>query len=96
MTFASFGTVIAKVNLSHINQAFRDPDQEFEVVYYNSSNQKFIGYKYLAIKIVMTADSTAYSGGMWCSWLGTLIPNTNTYTSNVPSFVLILRTFPTK
>ena len=59
MTFASFGTVIAKVNLSHINQAFRDPDQEFEVVYYNSSNQKFIGYKYLAIKIVMTADSTA-------------------------------------
>ena len=59
--FSSLGAVISKVDSTDLNQAFRDPRQEYEVVYYNSDNQKFVGYKYLAIKIVMTSDSTAIS-----------------------------------
>jgi len=58
--FDSVGTIYAKVNASDINQAFQDryaPDN-FEVSYYNSSNEKFLGYQQLAIKIVMTSDST--------------------------------------
>jgi hypothetical protein len=58
--FDSVGTIYAKVNASDINQAFQDryaPDN-FEVSYYNSSNEKFLGYQQLAIKIVMTSSST--------------------------------------
>ena len=58
-SFSTFGSTISKVDSTHINQAFRDPDQGFEVVYFNSANQKFIGYKYLALKIVMKSESTA-------------------------------------
>ena len=59
--FETLGSVISKVDATHNSQVFRDPEQEFEAVYYNSDNQKFIGYKYLAIKIVMTADSTSFN-----------------------------------
>ena len=43
------------------NRAFRDPGAptEFQVTYYNADNEKFVGYNRLAIKIVMSAESTA-------------------------------------
>ena len=62
-TFTSIGSKHSKVDTTHLNQVFRDPGAatNFEATYYNSSNVKFVGYKYLAIKIVMLADSTALS-----------------------------------
>ena len=43
------------------NRAFRDPGAptDFQVTYYNGDNEKFVGYNRLAIKIVMSAESTA-------------------------------------
>ena len=43
------------------NRAFRDPGAptDFQVTYYNADNEKFVGYNRLAIKIVMSAESTA-------------------------------------
>lgn len=58
--FDSVGTVYAKVNASDVNQAFQDKyaPEAYQVSYYNSTNEKFVGYQQLAIKIVMTSDST--------------------------------------
>ena len=54
------GTPIQKVDEEYKNQVFRDPKAPtaFEATYYNQDNMKYIGYKYLAIKIVMNATST--------------------------------------
>ena len=53
------GRLISKVDSSDKNQVFRDPqnDTQFIATYYNTNNEKFEGYKYLAIKIVLTSDS---------------------------------------
>ncbi|NCV18668.1 MAG: hypothetical protein EBW42_07850 [Rhodobacterales bacterium] len=53
------GRLISKVDASDKNQVFRDPqnDTQFIATYYNTNNEKFEGYKYLAIKIVLTSDS---------------------------------------
>ena len=58
--FSIVGASYAKVNDSDINQAFQDPQapDTFEVSYYNASKEKFVGYQQLAIKIVMTSDTT--------------------------------------
>ena len=58
--FDSNGTIYAKVDASDINQAFQDPKapDAYQVSYYNSTGAKFVGYQQLAIKIVMTSDST--------------------------------------
>jgi len=55
------GTAIQKVTEEYKNQVFRDPKapSAFEATYYNQNDMKYIGYKYLAIKIVLTATSTA-------------------------------------
>ena len=55
------GTAIQKVTEEYKNQVFRDPKAPtaFEATYYNQDDMKYIGYKYLAIKIVLTATSTA-------------------------------------
>ena len=55
------GRQISKVDSSDKNQVFRDPqnDTQFIATYYNTNNEKFEGYKYLAIKIVLTSDSKA-------------------------------------
>ena len=52
-----------KVNSDNLNTAFRDPGAPvaFQATYYNNDGEKFVGYNRLAIKIVMTADSTAHS-----------------------------------
>ena len=52
---------VSKVNTDQINRAFRDPNAPtaFQATYYNTNNEKFVGYKRLAIKIVMTSESTA-------------------------------------
>ena len=52
-----------KVNSEYVNQGFRDPQAstDYTVTYYNSNGEKFEGYKYLAIKIVMRSDSTSKS-----------------------------------
>jgi len=63
------GRQISKVDAEYKNQVFRDPqsddDNAFTVpyvaTYYNSNNEKMIGYKYLSIKIIMTSDSTSKS-----------------------------------
>ena len=57
----SSSIAVSKVNSDQINRAFRDPQAPtaFQVTYYNTNNEKFVGYKRLAIKIVMTSESTA-------------------------------------
>lgn len=53
------GRSISKVDSSDKNQVFRDPqnDTQFIATYYNTNNEKFEGFKYVAIKIVLTSDS---------------------------------------
>jgi len=48
-----------KVDASHKNQVFRDPKAPVahQATYYNADGEKFVGYKQLAIKIVMLSDS---------------------------------------
>ena len=60
------GRTIFRVNDADKNTIFRDPQSNvdslstpFIATYYNTNNEKFVGYKYLAIKIVMTATSTS-------------------------------------
>ena len=57
----SSSIAVSKVNTDQINRAFRDPQAPtaFQATYYNTNNEKFVGYKRLAIKIVMTSESTA-------------------------------------
>ena len=57
----SSSIAVSKVNSDQINRAFRDPQAPtaFQATYYNTNNEKFVGYKRLAIKIVMTSESTA-------------------------------------
>jgi len=52
-----------KVDTSHKNQVFRDPKAPvaYQATYYNADGEKFVGYKQLAIKIVMLSDSTNVS-----------------------------------
>ena len=61
--FATSDTLtVGKVNTDQINRAFRDPQSPtsaFQATYFNTNNEKFVGYKRLAIKIVMTSESTA-------------------------------------
>ena len=54
------GLTHSKVDSAFVNQAFRDPNAPtpFQVTYYNNSGEKFIGYKKLQIKIVLTTAST--------------------------------------
>ena len=60
MPFTLVGASYGKVDAEDINTAFQDPNApvEFQVTYYNSDNEKFVGYKQMAIKIVMTSGST--------------------------------------
>ena len=59
------GREIFRVNDSAKNQIFRDPESDvinnvsYLATYYNSNNEKFVGYKYLAIKIVLLSNSTS-------------------------------------
>ena len=61
------GRQIFKIDSTAKNTIFRDPQSNAEDdtlpafigTYYNSNNEKMRGYKYLAIKIVMTATSTS-------------------------------------
>ena len=57
----SSSIAVSKVNTDQINRAFRDPQAPtaFQATYYNTNNEKFVGYKRLALKIVMTSESTA-------------------------------------
>lgn len=49
-----------KVDAEYTRQAFRDPNAEtpFMATYYNGDGEKFVGFKTLQIKIVMTSTST--------------------------------------
>jgi len=62
------GREIFKVDSAAKNTIFRDPQSnaedsvnipQFISTYYNKNNEKMRGYKYLAIKIVMTGTSTS-------------------------------------
>ena len=62
------GRQIFKVDAADKNTIFRDPQSnaedtvnipQFISTYYNKNNEKLRGYKYLAIKIVMTGTSTS-------------------------------------
>ena len=63
----SDGRQIFKVDAADKNTIFRDPQSGIESddvpafisTYYNANNEKLRGYKYLAIKIVMTGTSTS-------------------------------------
>ena len=59
MAFNQTGAVHSKVDTKELNQAFRDPQapNAGEVTYYNTSGERFRGYKRMAIKIVMLSDS---------------------------------------
>ena len=59
MAFNQTGAVHSKVDAKELNQAFRDPQaaNAGEVTYYNTSGERFRGYKRMAIKIVMLSDS---------------------------------------
>lgn len=48
-----------KVDASHTRQVFRDPKAPvaYQATYYNADGEKFVGYKQLAIKIVLLSDS---------------------------------------
>ena len=54
------GLTHSKVDSAFVNQAFRDPNAPtpFQVTYYNSDGEKFVGYKKLQLKIVMTSATT--------------------------------------
>ena len=63
-TFSTDGSIVKRVDDTHVSQVFRDPNigassDRFIATYYDSDNAKYTGYKILAIKIVMKADSTA-------------------------------------
>ena len=51
---------VSRVNDDQIYRAFRDPQAPvaFTASYYNEDQERFVGYKRLAIKIVMTSEST--------------------------------------
>ena len=59
------GREIFRVNDTDKNQIFRDPESDvinnvsYLATYYNTNNEKFVGFKYLAIKIVMLSNSTS-------------------------------------
>ena len=59
------GREIFRVTDEAKNQIFRDPESDVIngvsnlATYYNTNNEKFVGYKYLAIKIVMLSNSTS-------------------------------------
>jgi len=67
------GREIFRVDDSDKNQIFRDPESDvikvgandvqnpvqYLATYYNTNNEKFVGYKYLAIKIVMLSNTTS-------------------------------------
>ena len=61
------GRQIFKVDAADKNTIFRDPQSgvesddvpAFVSTYYNANNEKLRGYKYLAIKIIMTGTSTS-------------------------------------
>ena len=59
------GREVFRVTDESKNQIFRDPESDVIAntsnlaTYYNTNNEKFIGYKYLAIKIVMLSNSTS-------------------------------------
>ena len=62
------GRQIFKVDAADKNTIFRDPQSnaedtvnipQFIATYYNKNNEKLRGYKYLAIKIIMTGTSTS-------------------------------------
>tara|TARA_A100001391_G_scaffold188364_1_gene158889 strand:- start:159 stop:1121 length:963 start_codon:yes stop_codon:yes gene_type:complete len=63
----SDGRQIFKVDAADKNTIFRDPQSgvesddvpAFVSTYYNANNEKLRGYKYLAIKIIMTGTSTS-------------------------------------
>ena len=48
-----------KVDASHVSQVFRDPKAPvaYQATYYNGNGEKFVGYKQLAIKIVLLSDN---------------------------------------
>ena len=54
------GLTHGKVDSAFVNQAFRDPNAPtaFQVTYYNGDGEKFVGYKKLQLKIVMTSATT--------------------------------------
>ena len=51
---------VSRVNDDQIYRAFRDPQAPvaFTASYFNEDQERFVGYKRLAIKIVMTSEST--------------------------------------
>ena len=58
------GRQISKVDADAKNTIFRDPQPDesgisYLATYYNTNNEKQVGYKYLAIKIVMTGTTTS-------------------------------------
>ena len=59
------GREVFRVDDSDKNQIFRDPESDvinnvkYLSTYYNTNNEKFVGYKYLAIKIVLLSNSTS-------------------------------------
>jgi len=59
------GREIFRVTDEAKNQIFRDPESDVIAntsnlaTYYNTNNEKFVGYKYLAIKIVLLSNSTS-------------------------------------
>ncbi len=59
------GREVFRVTDESKNQVFRDPESDVInsvpnlATYYNTNNEKFVGYKYLAIKIVLLSNSTS-------------------------------------
>ena len=59
------GRLYSKVDANAKNTIFRDPQSDqinsvkYLATYYNTNNEKQVGYKYLAIKIVMTGTTTS-------------------------------------
>ena len=59
------GRLFSKVDANAKNTIFRDPQSDqinsvkYLATYYNTNNEKQVGYKYLAIKIVMTGTTTS-------------------------------------
>ena len=61
ITTTAVGISHYKIDDEYKTQMFRDPNGTVDYIgtYYNSLNEKFEGYKSLAIKIVVLSDSTA-------------------------------------
>ena len=60
--FVNSSTIrVGKVNTDQRLRGFRDPQAPtaFQVTYFNTNDEKFVGYDRLAIKIVMRSSSTA-------------------------------------